>query len=127
MVLLSSISGSAISAIRIDGVEHEFDAIDGIKEDITRLILNLKKIAIKYFGEGVKVINIAKKGPGLLTAGDLEITNDIFVYDKDLVLATLNDDSEIKMELQIENGRGYQPAEEFFLNILLLKKLHIMK
>ncbi len=110
-VLLSSIEGAAITAIKIEGVPHEFDTIDGIYEDVTRIILNLKKLCFKYEGELQKVLHIVKNGPGELTGADFDVDPDVEVMNKDQKIATLNEDAVIDMEVQIERGRGYIPAE----------------
>ncbi len=110
-VLLSSIEGSAITAIKIEGVPHEFYTIDGVYEDITRIILNLKKLRFKYNGELPKVLHITKKGPGNLLGEDFNTDPEVEVMNKDLVMATLNDTASIDMEVQVERGRGYIPAE----------------
>jgi DNA-directed RNA polymerase subunit alpha len=110
-VLMSSIEGSAITAIRIEGVPHEFFAIDGVFEDVTRIILNIKKLRIKYYGEMPKVIRIEKKGPGPLVGADFSVDSDIEIMNGDLVIANLDANGFIDMEVQIERGRGYVPAE----------------
>ena len=110
-VLLSSIEGSAITAIKIEGVPHEFHSIDGVYEDVTRIILNLKKLCFKYEGELPKVLHIVKSGPGELTGEDFDLDSDVEVMTKDLVICHLNDTASIDMEVQIERGRGYIPAE----------------
>lgn len=110
-VLLSSIEGSAITAIKIDGVPHEFYAMEGVYEDVTRIILNIKKLRVKYYGELPKVIRIEKSGAGQLTGADFSVDSDIEIMNKDLVLANLDDSAKIGMEVQIERGRGYVPAE----------------
>lgn len=110
-VLLSSIEGSAITAIKIEGVPHEFHAIDGIREDVTRMILNLKKLRVKYEGDIPKVLHIVKEGRGELTGEDFAIDPEVEIMNKDLLIATLEDSGKIDMEVQIENGRGYVPAE----------------
>lgn len=110
-VLMSYLEGSAIVAIKIDGINHEFSTIPGVREDVTRLILNLKKVRIKYDGIGPLSVEIEKKGAGLLTAADLGVNAQIEIMNGDLVLAHLNEDADLKMTLQIEKGRGYLPAE----------------
>ncbi len=110
-VLLSSIEGAAITAIKIEGVPHEFHSIDGVYEDVARIILNLKKLRFKYEGEMPKVLHIVKNGPGELTGEDFDIDPDIEVMSRELKIATLNDSAVIDMEVQIERGRGYVPAE----------------
>ena len=115
-VLLSSIEGAAITAIKIEGVPHEFSTIPGVYEDVTRIILNLKKMRFKYEGEIPKVLHIIKEGAGILSGADFDIDPDIQVMTKDQKIATLNDASTIDMEVQIERGRGYVPAEMNKLN-----------
>ncbi len=118
--LLSSIEGSAITAIRIEGVQHEFTSIPGVLEDVSRIILNLKKVRLIYETtdkEEAKVIHIEKRGAGILTAGDLAVDSSIQILNPDLVIATLNEDAELIFDLQIEKGRGYVPAEAFKKNI----------
>ncbi|MCP4137116.1 MAG: DNA-directed RNA polymerase subunit alpha [bacterium] len=110
-VLLSSIEGAAITAIKIEGVPHEFYTIDGVYEDVTRIILNLKKLRFKYEGEMAKVLHIIKEGPGDLVGADFNVDPDIEVMNMDLKIATLNDNASIDMEIQVERGRGYVPSE----------------
>ncbi len=110
-VLLSSIEGAAITAIKIEGVPHEFFSIEGVYEDVTRIILNLKKLRVKYMGELPKVLHLVKTGSGELTGADFNIDSDIEVMNQDLKIATLNEKAKIDMEVQIEKGRGYVPAE----------------
>jgi DNA-directed RNA polymerase subunit alpha len=106
-VLLSSIEGAAITAIKIEGVHHEFSTIPGVYEDVTRIILNLKKLRFKYEGEIPKVLHIVKEGVGELTGSDFDVDPDIVVMNKDLKIATFNESAKIDMEVQIERGRGY--------------------
>ncbi len=115
-VLLSSIEGAAITAIKIEGVPHEFSTIPGIYEDVTRIILNLKKMRFKYEGEIPKVLHIVKQGAGELKGADFDVDPDIQVMTKEYKIATLNDSGKIDMEVQIERGRGYVPAEMNKLN-----------
>jgi DNA-directed RNA polymerase subunit alpha len=110
-VLLSSIEGAAITAIKVEGVPHEFYSIDGIYEDVARIILNLKKLRFKYHGEIQKVLHVVKEGPGELVGEDFNIDPDIEVMNPDLKIATLNEDGKIDMEVEIRRGRGYIPAE----------------
>ncbi len=112
-VLLSSIQGAAITAIRIDGVQHEFSTIEGVKEDVTHIILNLKEVRIKLLNKRPDKVNIQLKGPCDFTAGDLEkYTTDFEVLNPDLHIATLNEKAEFEMEIRVGKGRGYVPAEE---------------
>ncbi len=110
-VLMSYIEGAAIVAVKIEGISHEFSSIPGVKEDVTKLILNLKKVRIKYTGTGPVTIEIRKKGAGLFLASDLEVNSQIEVMNKDLVIANLNEDANLELSLQIDRGRGYVPAE----------------
>ncbi len=110
-VLLSSIEGSAISAIKIEGVPHEFSSIEGVYEDVTRIILNLKKLRLKYHGELQKVIHIIKEGPGDFKGEDFNIDPDVEIMNPDMKIATLNEAGKIDMEIEIQKGRGYVPAE----------------
>lgn len=110
-VLLSSISGTTITAIKVEGVSHEFTAIKGVYEDVTRIILNLKKLRFKYNGEMPKVIHVVKNGPGNLTGEDFNNDSDVEVMNKEHHIATLSEDGKIDMEIQVEVGRGYTPAE----------------
>lgn len=110
-VLLSSIEGAAVTALKIEGITHEFSNIDGVLEDVTRIILNLKKIRVKYEDEMPKVLHIVKQGPGYLTGADFNISPDLQIMNPDIVIATINEKGKIDMEVQIEKGRGYIPAE----------------
>lgn len=112
-VLLSSLPGLAITAVRINGVEHEYSSIDGVKEDVYEIILNLKQVRFKQVEQSGGVINLTKEGPGDLTAGDIsEATADFEILNPDLVVATLSDGVTLEMELRVGRGRGYIPAEE---------------
>jgi DNA-directed RNA polymerase subunit alpha len=112
-VLLSSLPGLAITAVRINGVEHEYSSIDGVKEDVYEIILNLKQVRFKQVEQSGGVINLTKEGPGDLTAGDIsESTADFEILNPDLVVATLSDGVTLEMELRVGRGRGYIPAEE---------------
>ncbi len=110
-VLLSSIEGSAITAIKVEGVPHEFHAIEGVYEDVAKVILNLKKLRLKYHGELPKVMHVVKQGPGELTGADFNVDSDIEIMSQDLKIATLNEKAKIDLEIQVERGRGYVPAE----------------
>ncbi len=116
-ILLSSLPGAAINAVRIEGVEHEYSSIEGVKEDVYEIILNLKEVRFKQLDDSDGSINISKKGTGALTAGDIaEATNDYEVLNPDLVIANIADDTQLDMELKINRGRGYVPAEEQNIN-----------
>ena len=111
-VMLSSMPGSAIVAVKIDGVMHEFQAIDGIVEDVTSIILNLKSIVIKNNTEEDKVLHLHAATEGVVTAGDIETDADVEIINKDQVIATLAKGGKLDMELIVSNGRGYVPGNE---------------
>lgn len=112
-LLLSSLPGIAVTAVKINGVEHEYSSIDGVKEDVYEIILNLKEVRFKQVEQSSGVIHITKKGKGTLTAKDIDdATADFDVLNTDLVIATMSDDAELDIELRIGRGRGYVPAEE---------------
>ena len=110
-VLLYSIEGAAITAIKIENAPHEFTTIDGVYEDVTRIILNLKKLRFQYEGEMPKVLHLRKEGAGQLVGADFNIDPEIEVMNQDIVIATMNEAAVIDMEIQVERGRGYVPAE----------------
>ncbi len=110
-VLLSSLQGAAITAIQIDGVLHEFSSIAGVREDITDIVLSVKEIAINFEEEGPKRLTLFKKGPGAVTAGDIEISGDIEILNPELVICHLDDGAEINMEFTVNTGKGYATAE----------------
>jgi DNA-directed RNA polymerase subunit alpha len=111
-VLLSSIEGTAVTAVRIDGVSHEFDTLPGVYEDITDLILNVKRLRVRYESSEGLVCRIQKKGKGPVTGADVQCPGDARVVNPDLHLLTLTSDREFKMEIDVRKGRGYVPAEE---------------
>jgi DNA-directed RNA polymerase subunit alpha len=108
---LSSLQGAAITSVHIDGVLHEFSSIPGVREDVTDIILNIKDIAIKMQGEGPKRMILKKQGPGAVVAGDIQVTGDIQVLNPNLVLCTLDEGAEIRMEFTANTGKGYVPAD----------------
>jgi len=112
-ILLSSLPGIAINAVKINGVEHEYSSIQGVKEDVYEIILNLKELRFKQVEQSSGVIHISKSGEGTFTAGDIdEATADYEVLNPDLVVATMSEDADVEMELRVGRGRGYVPAEE---------------
>ena len=111
-VMLSSMPGSAIVAVKIDGVMHEFQAIDGVIEDVTSIILNLKSVVVKNNTEEDKVLHLHADTEGVVTAGDIETDADVEIINKDLVIATLAKGGKLDMELIVSNGRGYVPGNE---------------
>ena len=119
-VMLSSLPGSAISSIKIDGVLHEFQTIEGVYEDVTTIILNLKGIVFKNHSNEPKVVRINTSKEGEITAGDIEHDADIEVINKDKVIATLSKGATLNMEMTVTNGRGYVRSEDN-------KKIHEIK
>ncbi len=111
-VMLSSLPGSAISSIKIDGVLHEFQTIDGVYEDVTTIILNLKGVVFKNHSNEPKVVRIHATKEGEVTAGDIEHDADIEVINKDKVIANLSKGGVLNMEMTVTNGRGYVKSEE---------------
>ena len=110
-VLLSSLQGAAITSVHIDGVLHEFSSIPGVREDVTDIVLNIKDIAIKMQSDGPKRMMLKKQGPGAVTAGDIQVTGDIQVLNPSLVICTLDEGAEIRMEFTVNGGKGYVPAD----------------
>ena len=111
-VLLSSVQGAAIKSINIEGVQHEFSVVKGIREDLPEIVLNLKEVAIRYHGEEDRVLRIEAKGATDLTAKALMVDADVEILNPDLHIATLGDDAKLTMELTVGLGRGYVFAEE---------------
>lgn len=111
-ILLSSLPGAAVTSVKIDGVLHEFSTIPGVVEDTTDIILNLKSLAVKLHTDEPKVARIEAEGEGVVTAGDIICDADVEILNPDLKIATLDRDGRLSMELTIEKGRGYRPAEK---------------
>ena len=111
-VMLSSLPGAAISSVKIEGALHEFQTLEGVIEDVTTIILNLKKIVIKKYVEEIKTIklNVSKEGP--VTAGDIECDSDVEIINKDLVIANIAAGGSLSMEMTVSSGRGYVRSEE---------------
>ncbi len=110
-VLLSSLQGSAITSVHIDGVLHEFSSITGVREDVTNIVLNIKEIALRQHSEGVKRLVLKKEGPAVATAGDIEGTSDVDILNPDHVICTLDEGASIRMEFTTDTGKGYVPAD----------------
>lgn len=113
-VLLSSITGAAITAVRIDGVLHEFSTIPGVVEDVTDILLNLKSIPLKLRGEEARRMTLTKEGPGEATAADIAHDADIEILQKDIHIASIDTDGRLEIEMIVRNGRGYVPADQNF-------------
>ena len=110
-VMLSSLPGSAITSVKIEGVMHEFQTIDGIMEDVTSIVLNLKNVVVKNHTEEDAVIRLITDKEGVVTAGDIECPSDVEIINKDLVICELAKGGSINMEIVISNGRGYVDAK----------------
>lgn len=110
-VLLASLRGAAVTAIKIDGVLHEFSSIPGVREDVTDIVLNVKEVAIRMEGEGAKRLLLTKEGPAVVTAGDIQTVNDVKILNPDLVICTLDQGASIRMELTVNTGKGYVSAD----------------
>ncbi len=110
-VLYSSIEGSAISSVKIEGALHEFSALEGVQEDVAQIILNLKQLVLKYHGKGSKKISINVKKKGEVTARDIQTDETVEIVNPDLHICTLTKDIKFSMEMDIAKGRGYVPAE----------------
>jgi len=112
--LLSSIEGAAVTAVKIEGVEHEFSSIRGVVEDAADVILNLKQVPFNLHGNEPKTLRISKSGPGEVTAGDIEGDADVEVLDPALHIATLSADGSLHIEMRLKRGRGYVSADRNF-------------
>ncbi len=110
-VLLSSLQGAAVTAVQIDGVLHEFSSIAGVREDVTDIVLNVKEIALRMEGEGPKRMVVRKEGPGVVTAADIQTVGDVEILNPEHQICTLDEGAEIRMELTVNTGKGYVPAE----------------
>ena len=110
-ILLSSLPGVAVTSVKIDGILHEFSTIPGVKEDVTEIILNLKKLAVKLNGENTKKVLINSIGPKEVTAADILGDSDVEIFNPDLHIATLEENATLIMEINLARGRGYVPAE----------------
>ena len=111
-VLLSSLEGAAVTAVKIEGVSHEFTTLPGVREDVTDVILNLKSLVCRLHGESPEIeVHVSKRGPGAVTAADIEAPADLEILNPELELAHLADKGKLEMTLTIGRGRGYVPAE----------------
>ncbi len=113
-VMLSSIEGAAITAVKVEGVLHEFQSIPGVVEDATDIILNLKQIPFKLSGDGPKAIYLRADQPGIVTSGMIEADGDVEVLDKDVYIATVSEGGKLDMEMRLKRGRGYISADRNF-------------
>jgi DNA-directed RNA polymerase subunit alpha len=110
-ILLSSMPGCAITEAEIEGVLHEYSAIEGVQEDVIEILLNLKGVALVMNGKDEAELTLSRQGPGVVTAGDIQVDHDIEVRNPDHVICHLNGSSEINMKLTVSRGRGYSPAD----------------
>lgn len=110
-VLLSSLEGCAVTSIKIDGVLHEFSTIPGVKEDVTEIVLNMKSVVAKLYETRPKVVEISAQGPCVVTAGDIKCDSEVEILNPEQHIATLGEDAKLNMEITIDKGRGYIPAE----------------
>ena len=110
-VLLSSLPGVAVTSVKIDGILHEFSTIEGVKEDVTEIILNIKGLIVKINGDGPKVVYIEAEGPGEVTAGSIKCDSEVEILEPDMHIATLGEGAKLYMEITLDKGRGYVPAE----------------
>ena len=110
-VLLSSLPGVAVTSIKIDGILHEFSTIEGVKEDVTEIVLNIKGLIAKINGEGPKVAYIEAEGPCEVTAASIKCDSEVEILDPDMHIATLSEGGRLFMELTLDKGRGYVPAD----------------
>ncbi len=112
-VLLSSIAGAAITAFKIEGATHEFTTVKGVKEDVVDIMLNLKGVRFRVFGNDAQTLRIVKKGKGVITAKDIQVNADVEIVNPEHVIATIDDDkANFVMDLVVETGRGYRTVEE---------------
>ena len=111
-VLLSSLPGVAVSSVHIEGVQHEFSTVPGVKEDVTEIILNLKGLAVKMYTDNPKQVTIDVQGPCELKAGDIKVDDEVEIVNPDMHIATLNEDAHLQMQLMLEKGRGYVSADK---------------
>ncbi|MFZ2513585.1 MAG: DNA-directed RNA polymerase subunit alpha [Candidatus Saccharimonadales bacterium] len=112
-VLLSSIGGAGITSFKIDGVTHEFTTVKGVKEDVVAIMLNLKRLRFRVFGDEPQTVRIVKKGKGVVTGKDIQTNADVEVVNTDQVIATIDDDkASLVIDLVVETGRGYRTIEE---------------
>jgi DNA-directed RNA polymerase subunit alpha len=111
-VLVSQIQGAAIKSLSVEGVQHEFSMIEGVREDVPEIILNLKEVALRYHGDEDRTLRIEAKGPGKLTAKDLAVDSSVEVMNPDLHIGTLGKDANVVMDITVGNGRGYVFSDE---------------
>jgi DNA-directed RNA polymerase subunit alpha len=110
-VLLSSLQGAAVTAVQIDGVVHEFSSLEGVREDVVDIVLNIKQLGLRMHAEGIRRMTLRAHGPGPVTARQIETGADIEILNPEHVLCTLDEGASVRMEFTVQNGKGYVPAE----------------
>lgn len=110
-ILLSSMPGCAITEVEIDGVQHEYSAIEGVQEDVIEILLNLKNVAVILHGKEQAILTLNKKGSGAVTAGDIQLDHDVEIVNPECVIAHITGDTSLSMRLTVSRGRGYQPVD----------------
>src|SRR6478609_7969507 len=116
-ILLSSLEGSAITQIKVQGAQHEFTTLPGVVEDMTDIVLNIKSLVVKNYTDSTKVVRIEKHTKGVVTGADVQTDDSVEVINKNHIIATLSDDQPFEVEMVVENGRGYVPATEHSPNV----------
>lgn len=111
-VLINSLPGAAVTSVNIEGVQHEFTTVPGVKEDVAEIILNLKELSLKLFTDQIKMLEITAVGPCELTAADIQVDDEVEIINKDLHIATLGDDARLHMWLWLDRGRGYVSCDK---------------
>ncbi len=110
-ILLSSMPGFAVTEVEIEGVLHEYSTIEGVQEDVIDILLNLKGLAVVMHGREQTTLTLNKKGPGIVTAADIQLDHDVEIRNPEHVIAHLNSGGQLKMQIKVERGRGYVPAD----------------
>ena len=110
-IMLSSLPGTAPTTIKIEGVQHEFSTVPGVKEDVTEIVLNIKGLLTKLHSESVKTVYIEAVGPCVVTAGDIKVDGEVEVLNPEMHIATLDNGAKLNMEITLSHGRGYVPAD----------------
>lgn len=110
-IMLSSLEGTAVTSVKIEGVQHEISKIDGVKEDVTEIVLNLKQLIVKMDGDGPRTLSVEMTGEGEVRAADIRTDADVEILNPDLHIATLSSDGRLIMEMTVDKGRGYVPSE----------------
>ena len=111
-VLINSLPGTAVTSVNIEGVQHEFSTIEGVKEDVTEIVLNLKCLAVKLYSDQVKTLEVSAEGPCELTAADIRVDDEVEIVNPDLHIATLGEGAKLHMWLTLDRGRGYVSSDK---------------